>query len=934
MTVEFRAPPLPRQHAGRLSRRRSGLMISAGAASLFAFAAPALAEAPPAGTLIGNQAIATFNDGVTTRSVTSNLVQTEINQVYGVDIEAPQTKTAAVGGLVTFPHTITNTGNGTDSFTLATAAVSGTFDNIVIYADANCDGVADSATPLSATPALAGGEQFCVVVEADVAAGVAAGSAAASFNIVATSVGLPGATDTNLDTLDVATGPVLDLTKSVRFAPGGDVDNSGSFTPGDQLVFRLAYANRAPNTSAQDAAIVDTLVSGLTYVPGSARWSDAPTSTALDEAADGDDITVGPDAIAFSQTGQTITASVDITSAGTTREGFIEFNATIASTASGTLTNVGTINGTPSNIVPIPIAGADAIAVVLNDISSTSAAYADRSTSDLPDAGGTWAGGGSLISATDNDGTTGNDRITENDPVAEGAVVPFQVILTNHSNTAERFNLSRLNGAAGGDAFPTGTTFSFLTAGGAPLLDVDGNGQPDVLVAANSAIAIQVRADLPNGYSTVGTGATNPGQIPTTVVRATSSSNSAIGNSTEIAITGGVQGASVDLENLDGTTPLADGPAVDNGGAPWVTRTANPGETVPFTLVVENTSLAADSYNLSLNNALLPGWSVVFRNAAGAIVTNTGLIAPGARPTFTAEVTVPAGAAPGNTDLFFRATSATNAVVLDTKLDRVTVNRVADIAISPNREGQVSAGGALVLSHTLENLGNVAVTEGSLSFTTAFPTLSEALYLDDGDGIFELNGEDIVIDNLNDISGGLLPGVPRTIFNRVQASSSAVAGLSESAVITVGTALNAGADTDVNALNNAVTDIVTIVAGDLEVLKRQALDANCDGTPEGSFTTAQLQADPGQCIVYEVTAVNTGTANATDVRIIDTTPAFTTLESSSAPAPTSTGGDAAANTVTAPADEATGEVVSQHGILLPGANAALRFTVQIDSNNP
>lgn len=930
------------------------LGTAAAALGLVTLGGAAYAAPPPAGTIIGNQAIATFNDGTTTRSVSSNLVQTEINQIYGVDIEADQTKDVSLGGLVVFPHTVTNTGNGTDVFNLTPlAAAVGDFDTISVYADANCDGVADSATLISETPALGPDEKFCVVVEADVSTTPAAGSAT-SFTLTAQSQGSSGTTDVNTDTLTVTTGPVLDVTKSVMFAPAtGDTDSSGTFTPGDILTVRLTYSNSQADTNAT-AFIEDDLamtlaspagaVPDFTVVPGSFVWSDG---FALDEATDGfDEATNAPDSYvaadittpdATNASGESIDVylnnsvveiGVDINSGAQTREGYVEFQIEIGTTAAGTPVNVATINAVPSNEVPIPIASQDVIAVVLNDVNSGSAAYVDRSTSDLPDAGGSWTAG-STTSSTDDDATVGNDIITEVGPVAEGAVVPFEVILTNHSNTEQRFNLSASTVnptlTVGAVSFPPETTFSFYTAGGSPLLDVDADGVPDILVGANTAVAVQVRADLPLGYTST---------APTSgTVRATASADPTVFNRTAITINE-VAAARVDLENAGNLAdevigdPSAD---LDDGGAPWTELTVNPGETAAFPLVVENESLAADSFNLSFSDTdfsagtLPAGWTVVFRDSGGSLVVNTGVIAAGSFENFTAEVTPPAGETPGPTDIYFRATSATNGTVSDTKLDRVIVAAVADLALSPDREGQVAPGGALVLSHTLENLGNTTVTEGEISFTDSFGApLAGTLYLDDGDGVFELNGEDIVIDNIDDIGGGIASGDAVTIFNRVQASAAAVAGQSDSATITVSGSLNGGLLSDAELDNNAVTDLVTIVSGDLDVVKTQALDTGCDGA-DTVFGTAQISADPGDCIVYQVTATNTGTVNATSVQIIDTTPAFTTQEGTAS----ATGGTTPAITME-PGTDAAGDIVSDHDTLWPGAVATLTFTVQID----
>jgi uncharacterized repeat protein (TIGR01451 family) len=743
------------------------------------------------------------------------------------------------------------------------------------------------------------------------------------------------------------------------------MDGSGSITPGDKLTFRLTYSNSQPNTNAI-AYIVDDLSLPNSPIGATADFVGEPTNFvwsdggALNEANDGftdfggigdggsftsvDATNTSGDRIdvhysgAGAGTGTEVQIGVDINSNNVTRQGFVEFDVVVGVLASGTPVNVATIDNVPSNVVPIPISRDDTIALVLNDVASFSAAYADRSTSYAPDAGGNWSAGTTPVSATDSDATVGNDIIAFGPTVAEGSVVPFQVILTNHSNTEERFNLTAaLDGSAfvsagGGQPFKSGTTFAFYSAGGAPLLDDDSNGIPDVLVGANTAIAFEVRADLPLGFTadTPLNGGTDA--LPTAQVTATSSKNLAVTNSTAIQLAGGVQGASVDIQNLVAGSLVAVGNNLDDGGSAWTTLSVNPGETATFTVPVKNTSLAPDSYNLSFSDAnftigTLPAdWTVVFRNASDAIVTNTGIIAVGDSVNFTANVTVPAGQAPIDQGVYFRATSATNNSVSDTKLDQVTVNTVADLAITPDRQGQVAAGGSLILSHTLTNVGNVPVDAGILNYS-GFSSLIGQIYLDDGDSVFELNGQDVVIDNIDDITSGLAAGDSVTIFNRVEASTSAVAGLSESATISVDSALTSGSDsvTDANSNNNTVTDTVTIVSGDLEVLKLQALDELCDGTADGTLATTLIQADPGHCVVYQVTATNTGTYDATDVKIIDTTPAFTTQSGGAAAQ-----GGSGASVISEPGDGVAGDVTSGHGILTPGAVATLTFSVKID----
>ena len=153
-----------------LPTRRIGLRPRAtwaGAAVLslgFLFgSSSASAAAPPANTVIGNQASATYSDSSgTTQLATSNLVQTTVQQVGSFTLDTVNqvtttvvnTKLGAAGSVVYAPHILTNTGNGSDTFTITVDADNDAFSKVEVYPDANGDGVPDSTTALcTAAPA-------------------------------------------------------------------------------------------------------------------------------------------------------------------------------------------------------------------------------------------------------------------------------------------------------------------------------------------------------------------------------------------------------------------------------------------------------------------------------------------------------------------------------------------------------------------------------------------------------------------------------------------------------------------------------------------------------------------------------------------------------------------------------------------------------------
>ncbi len=895
-------------------------------------AAPAYAVAPPADTIIGNQAIATYQNAVgETITVESNLVETIVNQVAGVDIEVDTTKEGAPGSLVYFPHTITNTGNGPDIFDLtAVDDDTGTLPiTPVIYADVDLDGVPDSLTPITSTPSLNPGEVFGVVIGTQIPT-TATPTDTEEVTVTVTSQTTNTVTDQVTDTLDVSIGAIIELTKSMT---------PSNVQIGDTVTVTLTYTNTGL-ADANNVVITDPITSELTYTTGSAQWSDSGSVT---DGSDGVDGTNGVgDTIDYDfgvTNADEMRAAISLVPAG--RSATLTFQAVVAEGAEGVIENTAEVSvdggpDEPSNEATIQVDPTVAFTLADTSSSAPSTVAGDQPDDNLQAAG---------ASTTDTDAAL-DDVVTDDGSAgplapgyAQGAVIPFETVLTNHSNVAETVNLEMDPNNA--STFPAGTTFRFVDASGVPLTDSDGDGKPDVVVAADDGTTpglttVRVVADLPNDPSSQ-RAASDPAW--TAPVRATSSTDDTVFNDTTLSLAADVVGDTVDLENAGG---LADGTDVANGSDPWTTEAVDPGETASFTLVIQNTGGSASSYDLAYSGSNSPfaasaglpaDFQVRFLNGAGAEISNTGLIAAGQQMTVTAEVIVPAQAAPGDVDIYYQASSPTNGAI-DVKLDRVTVNSIVDLVITPDQQKQAAPGGIVALPHTITNNGNEPITEGAL--TTAGNTdFSSTLYYDaDGNGV--LDPTDPVIDNLDDIvaltGNPIAPGDSVTIFNRTQVQSQSTAGQSETGTVSLSDSLNGGTLTDQNTANNAVDDTVTIVSGDLELVKTQAIDANCDNNP-GAFVQTQLTADPGQCIRYRLVATNTGTADAALVTIDDNIPAFTTFTScaASACAAAGTDGDGVAVAPTTPAEGATGNVEAAFGTLTPGEDAELQFTVQIDN---
>ena len=275
------------------------IMIMMAAALL----SPSIATAQTAaGTAIGNQASATYTDSSSvSRTATSNVVTTVVQQVASLQLTANGAKTASPGGPVFYPHTLINTGNGSDSFTLSLApAQSGAFTltGTHIYLDANGDGIPDNFTDLtgtSVTVAAGAANAFKFVITGTVPAGAIAGQTN-NFSVTATSVFDNTKSASNTDTTTVTANAVVNLNKVIS-------SNSGA-SPSGPYTVTLTYTNSGNNT-ASTINIGDALPAGMTYVAGSGRWS-VTGATALTDATGDVQPAAGSPHIDYSVTGSTI----------------------------------------------------------------------------------------------------------------------------------------------------------------------------------------------------------------------------------------------------------------------------------------------------------------------------------------------------------------------------------------------------------------------------------------------------------------------------------------------------------------------------------------------------------------------------------------------------------------------------------------------------
>lgn len=862
---------------------------------------PLAFAAPAANTPIGNQAKATYTDDTNVvREVFSNTVVTRVSPVYGLDLVQDNTRTASPGSQVFFPHSVINNGNDNDTITLAASnvAIGGSVDfqltGLAIYPDADGNGLPDNFSAITTTSVLASGAEFHFVV-GGVVPPAQTENKVAKVTVTGTSVANPSLVRTNTDTVTVTNSAVLSVVKSSDKASG---------IPGTTPVtYTLTYTNTG-NSLATNVTLSDLIPTGMTYLPGTARWNVTGAGVTLTDT----DKTDNQSGIIYdynvSAPGK---ATFVIASVSPGQSGFVSFQVSVNTgilpqiinnyasyllTTGGSTTTEFTTNRVPFNV--IQVAG-----VTLGDFTVAS--------------------------------------------VNAGSTATFPNLLTNTGTGTDTFDITFSS-----NNYPTDTIFLlFQSDGQTPMSDSNGNGIPDTgPVAAGATYNVVVKITVPGNAS-----GNNGGAGYSLVKVATSNFNNTV-NDPGTDTLGTIIGSSVDLTNnaAAGTTG-SKGDTYQSGDsnvASRVTLSGNPGTVATFTLYVKNTGPNPDSFNLLADkdgsfgtvSDLPAGWTVTFKKA-GTPVSNTGSIAIGGSTAITAEVLIPANSAPLTQAIYFQASSPVTGA-LDSIHDAVSVNTVRNITLQTDNLGQAFPGGSIVYEHLLTNNGNVTEGDGTASTLTlatvnsltAAGFTSVVHYDKNNDGTLDAS-DPVVVSTLSAATvkpAGLARGESVRLFVKVFAPL----GASDSAVNA--TRITATTTGDISSVGAPAavfnTDGTSIIRGDLTLLKEQAIDSNQNGVidgAEGPFTTALLSAPPGGVIIYRVTVSNKGSSNATSVTIHDSTPANTSYFKTGAQGTANVDGNSSASKVTTqPSNGGTGPLAFNIGTLLPNTSSVITFAVRIN----
>jgi uncharacterized repeat protein (TIGR01451 family) len=974
---------------GLLSARVSASVMGLG----LVLAAGQTLALTPAGTDINNRATVTYEDANgNSYSAQSNESTVTVAEVYAATLENDGSKSGAPGETVYFTHTLTNTGNADDSFSvdgLAGLDAATGASTYTVYLDANGNGVPDAGESAVTNINLNAGQQAELIVAVPVPAGAGAGDTIESTLLVESVGGgagtvedigangdagtydadgdsTPDGNDTNNNVVTVTTDAVLQLSKT---AVPNFTDNTITYT--------LEVKNNG-GRAAEDVDIFDPIPANATFAEivsvngllasSSDQWLDStgalqslPHSYA--GIADLADVTepAGVDLDGNGTTGETLKGinfrdAIMGVNTTVTVVYKVDFDGTLASGTQirNTFAAEGDLDGDGNADDP-------------STSNTTTTTIQQTYAVDATDTG----------DAADADATL-ND-VALQDEANSGAVVAFANIVANNGNGSDVFDLSINNNAgatyggagtvpAGAQAFPAGTLFTFWNAtNNTQLTDTNGNGVPDTgTIAAGADRRITVRAQLPAGVS-------GTGPFVATMVATSFGDNSV--NDDKLEVLDEIVAPAVDLANSHSADLTDAGTDADafNAAAPTTTTEVAVGGIATFPLFVANNSGNAQSFTLGAN--LPAGWAVTFREVgvdtnadgtadntsnAGNVVTATPNLPAGAVYQYQAEVQVSsivaqaaadftgAGAVDtndgdGDYPIRFTVVSASDGTISDQKLDAVDVIANRNITVSPNGANQVQPGGNVDYTHVIANGGNTTEAveiSGANSLaadgwnnntqlfidTTGNGTPDSWVQLDNLPTANDLavrtpNGNTILVDIDNAGANPLItlePGQRLDVRVTVFAPSNAPAGTVDSYTLT---ASNAN-------VSDTATDTTEVVVGQVRLDKQAAVDTACDcagGTwPAGGFEPVQsTQVEPGQCVVWQLTATNEGATTAENVVITDETTEFTTFQAAD-DAVRASDSATTANTGTLPVVE------WEIGQLVSGDSARTQFCVEVN----
>lgn len=851
--------------------------------------------ATPAGTIIRNQASAVYKDDTGREfTVISNVVETLIEQVAGMELVQDQQQVVAPGSNISFSHRLSNTGNGDDRFNLQAVNESGdTVDlvDLAIYADLDQNGLPDNNVAITTTPWIAAGSDFYIVVSGQVPTNAISGDAA-NITIRASSQFTSTIEKTNTDTAKVDTGAVVVFAKSISSSAG--VSPSGPYT------VTLKYKNTG-SVVANQVTLIDMLPQGMVYVPDSGRWN--LSAQALTDA-DPSDVQIG----------------------GSTNIRYCAYHDSCINLAEAQLDlDDSSINQVTAIIETVQAGETGSLTFDVDVAAQLPASTLVNQAEMLFDSGGatlprTFSNAVSF-SVLQNAGVVANgsqatsiDGMSEPVAVASAPLagtVNFENIIWNTGNSVDTFNIEVDTNST---TFPADSIYRLLKVDAAtPLLDTNLDGVVDTGPVEPGKFAVVVmQLQLPFGASG------NNNGVGFDIRKIARSANDANVFNDVTDHLDEIVSNQVDLTNQ---SPAGSAGALGVGPGPETlpvsTVTVDELGQATIDLYVRHQGSFAGSYDLSahanaIGGALPAGWKVIFTDGvSGAVVTNTGSLASGESRHFIARLSVPTTQDFNVQSVFFKVVSPLNGAS-DIKHDAVQFAKKAQLKLTPSLSAQVNPGGSVVYEHLITNSGNVVLSDIVFDLQQSSNQWQATLYADTDMNGF-LSPDDLIINT----PMSLQPGESADVFLKVFAPSGAALGQNNVSSL--------GAFSPTGNTNSSITDVTTVSESQVSIRKEQAVDVGCDGQPDPGtdFTPAQINVAPGNnCVLYRLTATNNGTQTSYNVVIRDYTPPYTLYYPAASCSRTPCW-------INEPDAEQTGTINAETDQLLPGDTYFLQFSVRV-----
>ncbi|MBK9049926.1 MAG: right-handed parallel beta-helix repeat-containing protein [Chloroflexi bacterium] len=580
--------------------------------------------------------------------------ETTITQIAGVDIEPPRTGSSVAGGTVNYTHTVTNTGDGPDSFDLTVA-------------DSNPPGWTISISPAN-TGVLLPGESTVVTVTIQVPAVVTVTVHTAT--IQATSVADPSVNDsvedtTNLFIAGVELEPdyftVVDAGTLITYVHTltntGNVSDTFDLTATSSLGWLVSYEPVSVTLdvleTAQVTVVISVPVTALageqddTEIVATSTFNPLVSDSVLDQTrvTQNHGLTFTPDQTRTVPANTTQVYTHTLTNTGDGPDTFaITANSSqgwVVQTPSANITLDTAQSATVMVTLTVPVVGPVTDTMQVTATSVISPAFYAVVTNTTIVTGPIPVAGVDIEPDRSGSGLPGTQQV-------------YQHTVTNTGNITDTFMLTFVSSEGWGVVVT-------------PVSVTLGTGQSET---------VQVTVDIPGGAT--------PGTIDLTTVTATSVFDAAatdtITDTTTVSGGGGTSGVLIGPDNSD---------------------TALPGDILVYQHVITNTGTASDNYDLTVLSS--QGWTV-------DVGPDNVTLGSGLTSVVVVTVTVPGGATPGTVDLTtVTATSTISPTVSDNATDTTTV--LADgagVSIGPDNAAIGVPGTDVVYTHRITNTGNAA----------------------------------------------------------------------------------------------------------------------------------------------------------------------------------------------------------------------------------